>query len=84
MLLNIILDDSFEITFTKQLFLLSEHSGSLLDKLNIDLIKDQSNLKSYDKLVMIHYRNYGVIDTPNNLFKVIKCVNSEPVNLGIK
>ena len=75
--------ESSRIT-SKQLFLLSEHSGSLLDKLNIDLIKDQSNLKSYDKLVMIHYRNYGVIDTPNNLFKVIKCVNSEPVNLGIK
>ena len=75
--------ESSRIT-SKQLFLLSEHSGSLLDKLSIDLIKDQSNLKSYDKLVMIYYRNYGVIDTPNNLFKVIKCVNSEPVNLGIK
>ena len=40
--------------------------------------------ESYDKPVMIHYRNYGFMDIPTNLFKIIKCVNSEPVNLGIK
>lgn len=68
----------------KQLFSLSEHSDKLLDELNIDWIKDQSNLNEYNKLVMIHYRNYGILDLPKNLFKIIKCVNSEPVNLGIK
>ena len=69
---------------SKQLFLLGEHSDNLLNKLNIDIIRDQSNLKSYEKPVMIHYRNYGFMDIPTNLFKIIKCVNSEPVNLGIK
>jgi len=69
---------------SKQLFLLGEHSDNLLNKLNIDIIRDQSNLKSYEKPVMIQYRNYGFMDIPTNLFKIIKCVNSEPVNLGIK
>jgi hypothetical protein len=69
---------------SKQLFLLGEHSDNLLNKLNIGIIRDQSNLKSYKKPVMIHYRNYGFMDIPTNLFKIIKCVNSEPVNLGIK
>ena len=69
---------------SKQLFLLEAHSDNLLNKLNIDVIRDQSNLKSYEKPVMIHYRNYGVMDLPTTLFKIIKCVNSEPVNLGIK
>jgi hypothetical protein len=41
-------------------------------------------LKSYDKPVMIHYRNYGAMNLPTTLFKMIKCVNSEPVNLGDK
>ena len=69
---------------SKQLFLLGEHSDNLLNKLNIGIIRDQSNLKSYKKPVMIHYRNYGFMDIPTSLFKIIKCVNSEPVNLGIK
>jgi len=69
---------------SKQLFLLGEHSENLLDELDIDIIRDQSNLKSYEKPVMIHYRNYGAMDLPTTLFKIIKCVNSEPVNLGIK
>ena len=68
----------------KQLFLLGENSENLLNELEIDIIRDQSNLKSYEKPVMIHYRNYGVMDLPTTLFKTIKCVNSEPVNLGIK
>lgn len=71
-------------TNSKQLFLLGENSENLLNELDIDIIRDQSNLKSYEKPVMIHYRNYGVMDFPTTLFKVIKCVNSEPVNLGIK
>jgi len=69
---------------SKQLFLTNEHLEKVFNDLNIDLIRDQSNLKSYDKPVMIHYRNYGSMDHPSNLFKTIKCVNSEPVNLGIK
>ena len=69
---------------SKQLFLLGEHSENLLDELDIDIIRDQSNLKSYEKPVMIHYRNYGAMDLPTTLFKIIKCVNSEPVNLGVK
>jgi hypothetical protein len=69
---------------SKQLFLLGENSENLLNELDIDIIRDQSNLKSYEKPVMIHYRNYGVMDLPTTLFKIIKCVNSEPVNLGIK
>jgi hypothetical protein len=68
----------------KQLFLLGENSENLLNELEIDIIRDKSNLKSYEKPVMLHYRNYGVMDLPTNLFKIIKCVNSEPVNLGIK
>ena len=68
----------------KQLFFLGEYSENLLNELEIDIIRDQSNLKSYEKPVMIHYRNYGAMDSPTTLFKIIKCVNSEPVNLGIK
>jgi hypothetical protein len=69
---------------SKHLFLLNFSAEDFLDDLNIDLVKDQSNLKSYEKPVMIHYRNYGFGDTVNSLFKIIKCVNSEPVNLGVK
>jgi hypothetical protein len=69
---------------SRQLFLLGENSENLLNDLGIDIIRDQSNLKSYEKPVMIHYRNYGAMDQPTTLFKIIKCVNSEPVNLGIK
>lgn len=68
----------------KQLFLLGEYSENLLNELEIDIIRDHSNLKSYEKPVMLHYRNYGAMDLPTTLFKTIKCVNSEPVNLGIK
>jgi len=69
---------------SRQLFLLGENSENLLNDLGIDIIRDQSNLKSYEKPVMIHYRNYTAMDQPTTLFKIIKCVNSEPVNLGIK
>lgn len=68
----------------KQLFFLGDYSENLLNELEIDIIRDQSNLKSYEKPVMIHYRNYGAMDLPTTLFKIIKCVNSEPVNLGVK
>jgi hypothetical protein len=68
----------------KQLFLLGENSENLLNELEMDIIRDHSNLKSYDKPVMIHYRNYGAMNLPTTLFKMIKCVNSEPVNLGDK
>jgi len=68
----------------KQLFLLGENSENLLNELEIDIIRDHSNLKSYEKPVMIHYRNYGSMNLPTSLFKIIKCVNSEPVNLGNK
>lgn len=69
---------------SKQLFLTTENLENLFDELNISLIRDQSNLKSYNKPVMIHYRTYGFNDPPSDLFKIIKCVNSEPVNLGTK
>jgi hypothetical protein len=71
-------------TASRQLFLLNQPTEELINELNIDLIKDRSLLKSYDKPVMIHYRSYGYMDYPLNLFKIIKCVNSEPVNLGNK
>jgi hypothetical protein len=57
---------------------------SMLNEFDIALIKDHSLLQSYDKPVMIHHRTYGMMDPPKKLFKIIKCVNSEPVNLGIK
>ena len=57
---------------------------SILNEFDISLIKDSSLLQSYDKPVMIHHRTYGMMDPPKKLFKIIKCVNSEPVNLGIK
>lgn len=66
----------------KQLFLSNENLEYLFDELDIDLVKDHDRLKAYDKPVMIHYRNYGYMETPISPFKVIKCVNSEPVNLG--
>jgi hypothetical protein len=69
---------------SNQLFLLGENSENLLNQLGIDIIRDHSNLKSYEKPVMIHYRNYRIMDLSTTLFKTIKCVNSEPVNLGIK
>ena len=56
----------------------------MLNEFDIALIKDHSLLQSYDKPVMIHHRTYGMMDPPKKLFKIIKCVNSEPVNLGIK
>jgi hypothetical protein len=49
----------------------------------MDIIRDQSNLKSYEKPVIIQYRTYGFNEHPS-VFKIIKCVNSEPVNLGDK
>lgn len=52
--------------------------------LNIDIVKDRRNLSKYDKPVMIHHRTYGFTDPPGKLFKIIKCVNSEPINLGDK
>jgi len=69
---------------SNQLFLLGENSENLLNQLDIDIIRDHSNLKSYEKPVMIHYRNYRTMDLSTTLFKTIKCVNSEPVNLGNK
>ena len=68
---------------SKQLFFLNESAEKLLDKLNMDIIRDQSNLKSYEKPVIIQYRTYGFNEHPS-VFKIIKCVNSEPVNLGDK
>jgi hypothetical protein len=52
--------------------------------LNIDVIKSRNNLSAYNKPVMIHYRTYGFSEPPVGLFKIIKCVNSEPINLGNK
>jgi hypothetical protein len=57
---------------------------NMLNDLPIDVVKDHSLLQSYDKTVMIHHRTYGMMDSPKKLFKIIKCVNSEPINLGIK
>ena len=68
---------------SKQLFFLNESAEKLLDNLNMDIIRDQSNLKSYEKPVIIQYRTYGFNEHPS-VFKIIKCVNSEPVNLGDK
>lgn len=56
----------------------------LVEQHNIAMVRDQSNLISQNKPVMIHYRNYGYMDQPSGLFKIIKCVNSEPINLGDK
>lgn len=58
--------------------------SSLVEQHDVAMIKDQSNLLSYNKPVMIHYRNYSYMDQPAGLFKIIKCVNSEPINLGDK
>lgn len=58
--------------------------SGLVEQHDVAMIKDQSSLISYKKPVMIHYRNYGHMDNPVGLFKIIKCVNSEPVNLGDK
>jgi len=41
-------------------------------------------LNMYDKPVIIHYRSYGFMDPVHKAFKMLKCVNSEPVNLGDK
>lgn len=57
---------------------------SVKDSSTVDIIKNQSELPSYVKPVMIHYRNYGYAEPLSNLFKIVKCVNSEPVNLGNK
>ena len=59
-------------------------SKHILNEIDITLIKDHSLLQNYNKPVMIHHRTYGMLDSPKKLFKIIKCVNSEPVNLGIK
>jgi hypothetical protein len=69
---------------TKQLFLLNGSTETLLEELNVKLIKNQSDLSSYNKPVIIHYRSYGFMESTHKVFKMIKCVNSEPVNLGIK
>lgn len=58
--------------------------SGLVEQHDVAMIKDQSSLITYKKPVMIHYRNYGYMDNPVGLFKIIKCVNSEPVNLGDK
>jgi hypothetical protein len=72
-------------TASRQLFLLNQPTEDLINDLNIDLIRDRSLLQSYDKPVMIHYyRSYGYMDPPVSLFKIVKCVNSSPVNLGNK
>ena len=71
-------------TSSKQLFFLNGNNELLLEQLPIDIIKDHTNLQVYDKPVIIHYRNYGYMDPPQKLFKIIKCVNSEPINLGNK
>jgi hypothetical protein len=71
-------------TSSRQLFLLNQPTEELINELDIVLIKDRSLLQLYDKPVMIHYRSYGYMDPPTGLFKIIKCVNSEPVNLGNK
>ena len=69
---------------TKQLFLLNGSTESLLEELNVEIIKHQSDLNSYNKPVIIHYRSYGFMESAHKVFKMIKCVNSEPVNLGDK
>jgi hypothetical protein len=69
---------------TKQLFLLNGSTETLLDDLNVEIIKHQSDLNSYSKPVIIHYRSYGFMESYHKVFKMIKCVNSEPVNLGDK
>lgn len=56
----------------------------IIEDNNIAVIEDRSDLSAYNKPVMIHYRNYGFTDPPSGLFKIIKCVNSEPINLGDK
>ena len=58
--------------------------SDLVEVASVDLIKDRSDLSAYNKPVMIHYRTYGFTDPPTGLFKIIKCVNSEPINLGDK
>ena len=69
---------------TKQLFLLNGSTEALLEELNVEIIKNQSDLNSYNKPVIIHYRSYGFMESAHKVFKMIKCVNSEPVNLGDK
>ena len=49
---------------SKQLFFLNESAEKLLDNLNMDIIRDQSNLKSYEKPVIIQYRTYGFNEHP--------------------
>lgn len=68
----------------KQAVSYTESYKKALDKMQISATTIQSDLSIYKKPVMIHHRTYGIIDTPTPLFKMIKCVNSEPVNLGIK
>ena len=55
-----------------------------VEEATADLIKDRADLSAYNKPVLIHYRNYGFAEPPTDLFKLIKCVNSEPINLGDK
>jgi hypothetical protein len=58
--------------------------SDLVEEASIDLINDRSDLSIYNKPVMIHYRNYGFAEPLPSAFKLIKCVNSEPINLGDK
>jgi len=69
---------------SKQLFSFYGSDEHLFDNLKIDLIKDQTNISAYNKPVMMQYRTYGFNEPPTGLFKIIKCVNSEPINLGNK
>lgn len=58
--------------------------SDLVEQSTIDLINDRSELSAYTKPVIIHYRNYGFGEPLPGAFKLIKCVNSEPINLGDK
>jgi hypothetical protein len=53
---------------------------------NINVCKNPKDLKNYENSVIVYQRgNFSLVnETPMKLFKIIKFVNSEPIDLGPK